>query len=186
MATHSNYEETTSPIRQKIDDVVEEGQQLTKELATQVQEQTKDEVAKRKSQTASQLDNVAQAFRQTGQQLRHKDQQTLASYTEKMAEQVERMTSYLDEKNVDQIIADAERFARRQPELFIGSAFTLGLLAARFIKSSGQRRQAEYFERDEAASKLGRYDQYDTQDYTHDPYRPPASFSSSRGRYDPS
>ena len=32
-----------------------------------------------------------------------------------------------------------EHFARRQPVLFVGGAFTLGLLAARFLKSSGQR-----------------------------------------------
>jgi hypothetical protein len=34
---------------------------------------------------------------------------------------------------------DAQRLARRQPALFVGGAFAVGLLGARFLKSSAQR-----------------------------------------------
>jgi len=36
-------------------------------------------------------------------------------------------------------VDDAERLAHRQPALFVGGAFALGLLAARFLKSSKPR-----------------------------------------------
>jgi hypothetical protein len=36
-------------------------------------------------------------------------------------------------------VSEAEDFARRQPALFLGGAFALGLLGARFLKSSGQQ-----------------------------------------------
>jgi hypothetical protein len=42
----------------------------------------------------------------------------------------------LRKKDVQQLMQDAQRLARRQPALFIGSAFALGLVAARFLKSS--------------------------------------------------
>jgi hypothetical protein len=32
--------------------------------------------------------------------------------------------------------SDVKRFAQRQPALFLGGAFTAGLMAARFLKSS--------------------------------------------------
>jgi hypothetical protein len=36
------------------------------------------------------------------------------------------------------MVRNVEDFARRQPALFIGGAFMLGLLGARFLKSSAQ------------------------------------------------
>jgi hypothetical protein len=37
---------------------------------------------------------------------------------------------------VRELIEDAQRFARRQPAVFLGLSFGLGLLGARFLKSS--------------------------------------------------
>jgi hypothetical protein len=51
-------------------------------------------------------------------------------------DQIERFAGYLRNRDVGQMVDDVERFARRQPGLFLGSAFTIGLLAARFLKSS--------------------------------------------------
>ena len=39
-------------------------------------------------------------------------------------------------KDLDQIVQDAESFARRQPALFLGAAALAGFLAVRFLKSS--------------------------------------------------
>ena len=57
-----------------------------------------------------------------------------------MADHVERVSGYLEERDVNQLLEDAENFARRQPELFIGGALIAGLLVGRFIKSSSERR----------------------------------------------
>jgi hypothetical protein len=45
---------------------------------------------------------------------------------------------YLHGKDLDRIVGDVEHFARSQPLMFIGGAFGLGLLAARFLKSTPQ------------------------------------------------
>jgi hypothetical protein len=42
-----------------------------------------------------------------------------------------------------------EDFARRNPAVFLGGAFALGLVGARFIKSSGHRAERERWERGE-------------------------------------
>jgi hypothetical protein len=74
----------------------------------------------------------------TRDQLQEQDQAVFAEYSEKMADQIERVSSYLEEHDLDELKHSAEDFARRQPELFLGGAFTLGLLAGRFLKSSAQ------------------------------------------------
>jgi hypothetical protein len=129
-------------VQQKASQVMDQAQSQAKEMASQAQQQAKSMLSTRKDQTTEQLDHLAQAFRQTGEQLRDQDGETVAAYTERMASQIDRLANYLDDKSIDEILDDTENFARRQPELFLGAAFAVGLLAARFLKSSSQRRQA--------------------------------------------
>jgi beta-phosphoglucomutase-like phosphatase (HAD superfamily) len=125
----------------KVGEVAEQAQQKAKELASQAQEQAKSAAETRKEQAVEGLEGIAQAFRQTGQNLRTAEQGTVADYSEQVANQIERFSSFLSERNVDQLLGDAESYARSHPELFLGGAFALGLLVGRFIKSSGERRE---------------------------------------------
>ena len=124
--------EKTAPIKEKAGEVAEEA----KSVMEQAGHQAKSTVAVQKEQAASQLHGVAQALRQTSDRLRDQDQRAFASYSNQAADQIDRMSSYLQERDVNELMRDAKDFARRQPELFLGGAFTLGLLAARFLKSS--------------------------------------------------
>jgi hypothetical protein len=96
-------------------------------------------VETRKAQAIGGLQDVAEAVRQTGVVLRHQNKEQMANYTEKVAHQVERISSYLEEKDVDELLMEAENLARRQPGIFLAGAFGVGLLIGRFIKSSGER-----------------------------------------------
>ncbi len=107
-------------------------------LGEQAWWQAKSQVGTRQQRAAQQLDSVAQALRHTGQQLREQDNASFGEYADRAAEQVERVSGYLREKDPDQLISEAENLARRQPALFLGGAFALGLLGARFLKSSAQ------------------------------------------------
>lgn len=149
MTDHMNesvFEAETKDGVQQAKDVakqaVEQVQQKAQEVAGQAQDQAKSAVATRKDQAVGQLGSVAQAFRTTSNELRNQDQTMVAQYADKMADQVERISGFLEERDVDQLLSEAENFARRQPELFLGGAFILGLLVGRFVKSSAERRMA--------------------------------------------
>jgi hypothetical protein len=119
-----------------------------KETISNVASQAGDKVASRldsqKDQAADGLGSVAQALRQTGDHLREQDQAaTVQGYIASAAGQVERFADYLRSTDVSQMVNKAEQFARRQPALFLGGAFVLGLLGARFLKSSGQAGSAQ-------------------------------------------
>ena len=49
---------------------------------------------------------------------------------------LDRLSGSVRDATVRDIVRATERFARREPLLFLGGAFTLGLFAARFLKSS--------------------------------------------------
>ena len=82
------------------------------------------------------LGDIAYAVRQTTQQLRDRNHDTIASYVEQGAQQLEQLAQRLNDRDVAQLLRDARRLAHRQPALFVGSAFVIGLFGARFLKSS--------------------------------------------------
>src|SRR5690606_20210610 len=67
------------------------------------------------------------------------DQADVGQYMRQMADQVDRFAGYLESRDVGEVMDQVEDFARRQPAAFIGGAFTLGLIGARFLKSSRER-----------------------------------------------
>ena len=84
------------------------------------------------------LGRVAEAVRSSTQKLREERHDTIATYVDKAANQIENWSRRLREKDVDELMSDVQRLARRQPMVFIGSAFALGLVGARFLRSSRQ------------------------------------------------
>ncbi len=105
-------------------------------LVGKVREQATAQLSSQKDKATEGLGSVAQAVRQTTQHLRDNQHETVAHYAEQAAEQIERFSQGLKNKDVGELMNDAQRLARRQPALFVGGAFALGLLGARFLKSS--------------------------------------------------
>jgi ElaB/YqjD/DUF883 family membrane-anchored ribosome-binding protein len=126
-------------------DVVDQTKQKAQELSSQMQQKATQRVesglAKGKSQAAETLNTVAQSLVVSGQQLRERNQEGVSRFVDQTADRVQRVSNYLQNTDVSEIVDRTEDFARRRPALFLGGAFALGLLGARFLKSS--RRQQE-------------------------------------------
>lgn len=126
------------PLQQQAANVKEQVQQAAADLKDQVAERATGALAGRQEAAIAQLGSVAHAFRQTGQELRERDQAGIAGYLDRATGQVERLADFLRNRDARELVGEAERFARREPTLFLGGMFAAGLLAARFLKSSGQ------------------------------------------------
>jgi hypothetical protein len=109
-----------------------------------VREQATSQLNTQKNKATDGLGSVAHAVRETTQRLRSDNHETVARYAEQAAEQIERFSQGLKNKDVGELMNDAQRLARRQPALFVGGAFTLGLLGARFLKSSSPEHGYDY------------------------------------------
>jgi hypothetical protein len=114
-------------------------------IVGKVRERATAQLSTQKDRATDGLGTIAHAVRQTTGQLREDRQDMVAEYVEKAADQLERLSNTLREKDINELLQDAQRLARRQPALFIGGSFAVGLLAARFLKSSSDARPADEY-----------------------------------------
>lgn len=89
-----------------------------------------------RTQAAEGIDQVAQSIRRVSTDMQT-EQPTIANAAMTAADQAERVAQYLRQTDARQIISGVEDVARRQPLLFIGGAFLVGIAASRFIKAAG-------------------------------------------------
>ena len=138
--------EAVGQAQQAASQAADQAQQAAGQVAEQAQQQAKSVLSSQKDRAAEQLGTVAEAVQQTGEQLRQRPEGAFfAQYADQAAQRVDQLSSYLRETDVEEIIHETERFARREPALFLGAALALGFLGARFLKSSSQaRREMDY------------------------------------------
>lgn len=176
--TQDKAAQVVDQVQDKAGQAADQAQQKAGEVVDQAKQTVTTQASSRKDQAAQSLMTVADALRQTGQNLRGQEQGAVAGYADTVAERVENFSHYLQERDLNQLVGDVERYARQNPALFLGGAFALGLAAARFLKSSSQPSEA---------ATGGRYGQYrpagsqSTYRYQPSPYR--SGVESGSGTY---
>jgi hypothetical protein len=151
---------TGSPIEQKFDPLTGKELNSGEGLIQQVKSTASDayetattkaneKLEEHKSNLSSGLSNVATNIRQLGSNLSgagSNDQvsRITSEFSSTAAKKIEQAADYFERKDINAMYRDVEGLARNNPAWFIGGAFALGFLAARFFKSSApkQYRQA--------------------------------------------
>jgi hypothetical protein len=142
--------------REQIRDVKNQVVDQAKSTFQQAKERAGSSLGESKGQFAEQVGAVAEALRRTTEHLRSEDQTRIAGLTETLARQIDQVSNYLRNKDAAAMRQDLENVARRQPAIAIGGALLLGLIGARFLKSSGRRNQPEWSgERGYGRQRLG-------------------------------
>lgn len=103
-----------------------------------------EKLEEQKSTLTSSLTSVADNIRKLGQNLGEEGSESgltssASTYTDTAADKIEQAARYFERHDVEAIYHDVEDLARQNPAIFIGGAFALGFLAARFLKSSNTR-----------------------------------------------
>ena len=83
------------------------------------------------------IETVARSIRRLSTEIAE-DQPAIASAATTVAEQAERTAQFLNETDAREMISKVEEAARRQPLIFLGGAFVLGVATARFFKAAGR------------------------------------------------
>lgn len=129
----------TEQVKQQTQQAVQQTQQVAGQAAQRAQQQAQTFLDGQKTKGAETLSSIAQALRQSGDQLRQQDQAPVAQVTDKAADELDRVTGYLNQHSAAELVGDVEDFTRRNTVLFLGAAFTLGVFAARFLKSTSSQ-----------------------------------------------
>jgi len=155
--TGSSSGAATAPAKTLIDQAKETASQaydaVTDKAATKLDEQ--------KSTLSGGLSTVAESVRQVGENLNSSTTESglaeaAAKYTNTAAQKLEDVAGYFETRNVREMARDLEGFARRNPAVFLGAAFGLGFLAARFLKSTPLKYDTAYAGREFSSSTAKR------------------------------
>lgn len=91
---------------------------------------------KGRQQAADGLEHLSDSIRRVSLDMEG-EQPAIANVASTAAEQAERVAEYLRNTDARQLLSTLEDVARRQPLIFLGGAFALGMAASRFIKAAG-------------------------------------------------
>lgn len=127
---------TVSNAKEQAQQAVENIKQKAVELLGQAKDQLTDHIVTRKDSASGMLNQLAGTLRDASTHLKDDMQGPVGQSATVAADQVGRLANYLQERDINEITNDTERFARQQPALFLGGAFFLGVLAARFLRAS--------------------------------------------------
>lgn len=127
--------EAMDQAKDKAGQAVDQAKQKGTQVMDQARDQIRSTVSTQKETAADSLGSVANALRQSVDNLRTEEHSRAAGLLESAAGAVESASTYLRDHDVEDLTRQVEDFGRRQPALFLGAAFALGFMAARFLKS---------------------------------------------------
>ncbi|MBB5046200.1 ElaB/YqjD/DUF883 family membrane-anchored ribosome-binding protein [Rhodopseudomonas rhenobacensis] len=110
--------------------------EAAKDFASQAGDKIKERVHDQQGVGADYVGNLAETMRRAAREFDH-DLPFAASYIRKAASKVEGVSDSVRNGDLQDLIAGAQSFARRQPTAFLGLAVLAGFGAVRFLKSSG-------------------------------------------------
>jgi hypothetical protein len=128
-------------IKEDVRSLASDARQSASDVAGKARDQAEDLAQRRKDKTARSVGSLAGALRGVSRELRDHDEGVLGRYAERAAEQADRLAAYIGQRDLRGLVRDAEGFARRHPDLFLGTAFLGGVVAARFLKSTASHRE---------------------------------------------
>ncbi len=130
----------------KKDAIVDQAKQAVSHAASQAKEQVSSQLSTqfdmRKDKAVETMGSVADAIRGTSEKL--KGVGPLGDVAGRAADGIESVADFFEGKQIGDLVKDVNRFARREPALFIGAAFAIGLIGGRFLKSSVRKNEATY------------------------------------------
>ena len=101
-------------------------------------ERARERIGDARHRVVDRIRRMSSALRSTSERLEQEDE-VAARYAAKASDGIERVANYLSSADVGGLLREAEGFARKQPAVFYGGAFVVGLAAGRFFRSSGSR-----------------------------------------------
>ena len=137
----ADTDNTTPPIaeqaKQQAQQAVQQGRQTAGHVWDLARGQFRSQLTGQKERAATGLDDIAQLIRQSGSQLAEQGHPGSSHYADQIADRIAQVAGSVHEKEVEELLADTENFARARPTLFLSIAAVLGFVLARFLKSSG-------------------------------------------------
>ncbi len=128
----------TQQVKDQAQQAVQQGQQKVNQVWELGRTHFHGALTGQKERVANGLGDVAQMLTQSAATMRDQGQPGGSVLADSLSQRIAKLSDTVHQKEIEEILADTEDFARRQPAVFLTIATLLGILLARFLKSSGQ------------------------------------------------
>lgn len=108
-------------------------------IAHDLRDHAEDYAEAQKDHVADRVGSIADTLRETSGKLRKQEESAVAGLTDGAADQLDRVSRALREKDIGTMFGEASDLARSHPAIFLGGAVALGFIAGRFLRASGER-----------------------------------------------
>ena len=145
-ATHETGQQQglVSQASTTVDHATSAAQEKATDLREKGSARVRDQLDQRSTQAGSELRSLGDALRRSGQELNSEGNSNASQLMTQVADRIQRVGSYLEQKRSDEVLRDIETFARRRPWMLAGIGLVAGVAAARFTKASSERRYGSY------------------------------------------
>ena len=129
--------QASEPVRQAVGAVKEQAASVAesaKDLASKASEKVASAVEEQKAAGADFVSDMAGSIRRAASEFGQVPQ--AAQYMRLAAEQIDSVSDAFRRRDLSQLVADVQGFARRQPTAFFGAAVLAGFAVVRFLKTS--------------------------------------------------
>ena len=132
--------DTDRSARSQMREVKEQVVDQTRTSIRQARDRAADSLSESRRRAADQIGSLAAAMHKTGEHLRSEDQNSVAGLADSLARRIDGVSAYLRDTEMSTMVSDLEGLARRKPAAVLGVGLVLGMMGARFFKSSGRDR----------------------------------------------
>jgi hypothetical protein len=120
-------------------EAVNQAQEQAVKIVSQARKQVTASVKSQTSRGATIATVLGSSLHDAGSQLREQDEAAVATYLDQAADQIEQVGAMLENQQYGELIGAVQAFARRQPVLFFTATVAVGVVAARFLRSSASQ-----------------------------------------------
>jgi hypothetical protein len=130
--------DAASQAKAQASQVISQAKDAAGQALTQAKDQLRTRLGDQKDRAADSLGTLTSTVHQVGGTFRDNNLPQVAVAADSLADQVDRVSGYLKNSDIDDLARDAEKFARENPAIVIAGALVLGLMIGRFLRSSGR------------------------------------------------
>jgi len=116
------------PVRDKADELLEAAQRRGRGL-----------LDRQKKAAVEELHSVADVMRDAAGRFEEREEDGVAEYVQRAADALERFSSSLESRNVEELVRAVEQGVRTRPAVYLGATAVAGFVLGRFLRAGSQR-----------------------------------------------
>ena len=129
--------------RAATDQVKQTAAEVTRVITDTLQDEASRLFYDQRGRAAQRVARLGKVARQAAHALHAVKMGGVADYADAAAQRVEDLSDYINEKDLTELLRDAQDAARAHPAVAMGGLFLAGFAAARFLKASASRDEGD-------------------------------------------